>query len=126
MKRAGVAGFFLLLLLLAGYFFFRDRGSQKEAALEPSSVELVHQPEIAILEVFSGRILSINAKEQVLMLDHGMKVFPLHWGKETSITIANHPVTASALVPGASVTVQCQTKNEQEYARSIQILPVRK
>ena len=126
MKRAGVAGFFFILILLAGFFLFRGSGSQKETAQLPSSAEMVHQLDIAVPEVFSGRIISINAKKQELMLDRGMKVFPLHWGKETAITIANHPVMPSALVPGTSVTVRCQSKNDQEFARSIQILPVRK
>jgi len=125
-KRAGVAGFFFILILLAGFFLFRGSGSQNETSQLPSSAEAVHQLDMAVPEVFSGRIISINAKKQVLMLDQGMKVFPLHWGKETAITIANHPVMPSALVPGTSVTVRSQSKNDQEFARSIQILPVRK
>ena len=36
-----------IVLLLAGFFLFRGRGSQREASREPSSVEVVHQLDLA-------------------------------------------------------------------------------
>lgn len=126
MKRASIASFFFIVVLLAGFLLFHRSRFQKERPRESPSVGEIHKWDQGVSEVISGKIASIDSKEQMFMLDHGMRVLRFHWRKETAIMIANHPVKPSALVPGALVIVRCQFNNDQDFVRSIQILPTGK